>query len=128
MTASGNGVPRVWPPRERCATRQTPRVRCATLGSDIQPLRGKDRAGRPVMPQSLVQIYVHLVFSTKNREPFLQDRVVREATHAYLGGTCRNLESPSITIGGVEDHVHVLLRLGKTRSISDLVRELKRES
>jgi putative transposase len=80
------------------------------------------------MPQSLSQIYLHLVFSTKNRGPFLQDSALRDNTHAYLAGTCRNLESPPIIVGGVEDHVHLLCRLAKTLCVSDLVRELKRES
>ncbi len=80
------------------------------------------------MPQSLTQIYLHVVFSTKHRTPFLLDRTLRAETHTYLGGTCRNLDSPSFIVGGVEDHVHVLCRLGKTWAVSDFVRELKRES
>ena len=80
------------------------------------------------MPQSLSQIYLHVVFSTKNRARLLQDRGLRERTHAYLAGACRNLDSPSIIVGGVEDHVHILCRLAKTLSISEFVRELKRES
>jgi REP element-mobilizing transposase RayT len=80
------------------------------------------------MPQSLVQIYVHIVFSTKQREPFLREDVLRAKLDAYLTGTCRNLESPSVIIGGVEDHVHILCRLSKTISVSVLIRELKRES
>ncbi len=80
------------------------------------------------MPQSLAQIYLHVVFSTKGRTPFLLDKALREETHNYLGGTCPNLDSPSVIVGGVEDHIHVLCRLGKTWSVSDLVRELKRES
>lgn len=80
------------------------------------------------MPQSLVQIYVHLVFSTKNRAPFLQDAGFRERTHAYLVGICKNQECPSIRVGGTEDHVHILSRLGKTRDVSTLIRELKRDS
>ncbi len=80
------------------------------------------------MPQSLAQIYLHVVFSTKHRSPFLTDRSLRERTHAYLVGACRNLDSPSLVVGGVEDHVQILCRLGKTASVSDLVRELKRES
>ena len=80
------------------------------------------------MPQSLAQIYLHIVFSTKYRVPFLADRALREESHTYLGGTCRNLDSPSLIVGGVEDHVHVLCRLGKVWSVSELVRELKRES
>jgi len=80
------------------------------------------------MSQSLAQIYLHIVFSTKNRVRFLQDPLLRGRTHAYLAGTCRNLESPSLIVGGVEDHVHVLCRMAKTLPTSDLVRELKRES
>jgi putative transposase len=80
------------------------------------------------MPQSLVQIYAHLVFSTKGRAPFLKDREFRIQTHAYLAGICNNLESPAIQIGGVEDHVHILCRLSKQGDLSSLVRDLKRDS
>jgi len=80
------------------------------------------------MAQSLVQLYTHLVFSTKHRKRFLQDDVLRANLHAYLAGTCKNLESPSLLIGGVEDHVHILCRLSKTIAVSVLIRELKRES
>jgi REP element-mobilizing transposase RayT len=80
------------------------------------------------MPQSLVEIYVHIVFSTKNRQPFLEDRAFRERTHGYLKGVCDNQGSPSLRIGGVEDHVHILCRLSKTLDVSTLVRELKRDS
>jgi REP element-mobilizing transposase RayT len=80
------------------------------------------------MPQSLGQIYVHLVFSTKDRQPFLKDRGIREHLHAYLKGTCDNQDSPSLRIGGVEDHVHILCRLSKTSDVSTLIRELKRDS
>ena len=80
------------------------------------------------MPQSLAQIYLHVVFSTKHRVPFLADRALREEAHAYLDGTCRHLDSPALIVGGVADHVHIPCRLGKTLAPADLVRELKRES
>ena len=80
------------------------------------------------MPQSLVQLYVHLVFSTKRRQPFLRDLAFRERTHAYLVGICNNQDSPSLRIGGVEDHIHILCRLSKTLDVSALIRELKRDS
>ena len=80
------------------------------------------------MSQSLAQIYLHVVFSTKQRATYLQDRSVRDQLHAYVGGTCRNLDSPALIVGGVADHIHVLYRLAKTLSVADLVRELKRES
>jgi putative transposase len=80
------------------------------------------------MSQSLAQIYLHVEFSTKGREPFLTDRDVRSRLHAYLSGTCRNHGSPSLLIGGVEDHIHLRCALGREACVSDLVRELKRES
>ena len=80
------------------------------------------------MPQSLVQIYVHIVFSTKDRRPFLRDAAIRERMHRYLFGICENQHCPSLRIGGVEDHIHILCRLSKTLNVSTLIRELKRES
>ena len=80
------------------------------------------------MPQSLVQIYVHLVFSTKNRQPFLNDSEFRLRTHRYLASICKNLDSPAIIVGGVADHVHLLCRLRKTIDVAALVRDLKRDS
>ena len=80
------------------------------------------------MSQSLVQIYVHIVYSTKDRKPFLRDREFRDRTHRYLAGICKNLKSPALVVGGVEDHVHILSRLGKTIKIADLIRDLKRDS
>ena len=80
------------------------------------------------MGQSLVEIYVHIVFSTKHRQPFLRDAEFRANTHAYLAGILRNSHCPVLVVGGVEDHVHLLCRLGKQTTISDLLRELKRDS
>jgi putative transposase len=80
------------------------------------------------MPQSLAQIYLHIVFSTKDRHPLLIDNSIRNEVHAFLGGECNKLECPVIRVGGVEDHVHVLCRLGRTLSPAALVKELKRES
>lgn len=58
------------------------------------------------MGQSLAQIYLHTIFSTKERRPFLNDAGLRERHYAYMAGICRNLDSPAIIVGGVEDHVH----------------------
>ena len=80
------------------------------------------------MSQSLVQIYVHIVFSTKNRQPFLPDSIFRNRVHAYLAEICKKLESPAIIVGGVADHVHCLCRLSKTSDVSSLIRDLKRDS
>lgn len=80
------------------------------------------------MPQSLAQIYVHLVFSTRGREPLLREDAFRERTLAYLAGICRQQDCPTLGVGGVADHVHLLLRLGREKDIAGLVRELKRDS
>ena len=80
------------------------------------------------MPQSLVQVYLHLVFSTKDRQPFLRDEKLRTELHAYMAGTCNNQGVDSLQVGGVEDHVHLCCRLSKTLAVSHLIAELKRES
>jgi REP element-mobilizing transposase RayT len=80
------------------------------------------------MPQSLAQVYLHVVFSTKGRTPYLQDHHLRDEVHHYLGGVCNHVDCPVLRVGGVADHVHLLCRLARTVSVADLVKELKRES
>ncbi len=80
------------------------------------------------MPQSLVQVYVRIVFSTKDRAALLRDESVRVQMHRYLAGTCNSCGSPALEVGGVEDHFHILCRLGKTESIAGLVKKLKQSS
>ena len=80
------------------------------------------------MPQALATVYLHLVFSTKNRAPFLRDKVIRERIFEYMGGVTDTLKCPPIRIGGVEDHCHILARFGREISISQWVKELKRVS
>jgi putative transposase len=80
------------------------------------------------MPQSFSAVYVHLVFSTKERKPFLRDRAIRELLHSELGGISKKLECAPLITGGVEDHVHQLARFGRTLSLAEWVKELKRAS
>lgn len=80
------------------------------------------------MPQSLSAVYIHLVFSTKHRQPFLRDEVLRTDLHAFLGGTSKTLQCPPLIVGGVEDHIHLLARFGRTITQADWVKELKRVS
>lgn len=80
------------------------------------------------MPQSLSAVYIHLVFSTKHRQPFLHDESLRRDLHSFLGGTSKTLECPPILVGGVEDHVHLLARFGRTITQAEWVKELKRVS
>jgi REP element-mobilizing transposase RayT len=81
-----------------------------------------------LMPQSLSAVYIHLVFSTKARRPLLRDKPIRDALHSYLGGVSKKLECQPIQVGGVEDHIHLLARFGRTVSQAEWVKELKRVS
>jgi putative transposase len=76
------------------------------------------------MPQSLSQLFVHLVFSTKHRAPIISD-TIREELHAYLIGILRERDCPSLMIGSVEDHIHILFVLSKNMALSKIVGELK---
>ncbi len=80
------------------------------------------------MSQSLSSVILHIVFSTKGRFPFLSDEDERRQVHAFLGGIAKRLHCPPILIGGVSDHVHILVQLGRSISKADLVKELKRGS
>src|SRR6516164_9286211 len=80
------------------------------------------------MPQSLSAVYIHLVFSTKDRRPFLRDISIRNALHSYLGSISKQIECPPIIVGGVEDHIHLLARFGRTITQAEWVKELKRVS
>ena len=80
------------------------------------------------MAQSLAKILLHLVFSTKERQPFLKDPALREELHRYLGGILTNLDCQPLIIGGVEDHVHLLFAHSRTATVADAGKELKRGS
>jgi REP element-mobilizing transposase RayT len=77
------------------------------------------------MPQSLAKNLVHLIFSTKNRAPVLND-IVREALHAYVAGILNDLASPALLINSVSDHLHVLFNLNKNTALTHVVMEVKR--
>jgi len=76
------------------------------------------------MPQSLAHNILHLVFSTKERYPFIS-RDVRDDLNAYIVGILRKSECHSIIVGSVDDHVHVLFILSKNKALKDVVREVK---
>ena len=79
------------------------------------------------MPQSLSKVLVHLIFSTKHREPLINPEI-RPRLHAYIVGILDNLKSPSLQTGGVADHVHSLFLLHRTISQADLIEEVKKSS
>jgi REP element-mobilizing transposase RayT len=80
------------------------------------------------MPQSLSFLLVHIVFSTKDRAPFLAAASVRPALHAYLATVARNAECECYRVGGITDHVHLAIRVTRTVTVAKLVEELKTSS
>jgi len=79
------------------------------------------------MPQSLSDVNLHLIFSTKDRYPFL-DHEVRDSMHRYLATLCRDLGSTCWKVGGVSDHVHIVTSLPRTLSQSQLLEDIKKKS
>jgi putative transposase len=79
------------------------------------------------MPQSLASLHVHLVFSTKSREPIITDDI-RPHLHAYMATVLQNLGATTVLINSVEDHIHLLFDLGRTVSVSKAVEDVKKSS
>jgi putative transposase len=79
------------------------------------------------VPQSLAKIYIHLVFSVKNREPLLVDSI-RQSAHNYMAVVLQNFNCPAVLINSVEDHVHILLELSRTATVAAVVEEVKTTS
>lgn len=77
------------------------------------------------MASTYLSLHYHLVFSTKNREPWI-DASWRPRLHEYLGGTLQGLGGFPEGIGGVADHVHILVGLKATHCLADVMRELKK--
>ena len=76
------------------------------------------------MAQSLSHAHIHIVFSTKDRVPLIDDGV-RESLHGYMAGILKQLECSCLLVNSVEDHIHALLDLSRNHSISEVVRDLK---
>ena len=79
------------------------------------------------MPQSLSYILIHVIFSTKDRAPVL-DQSICPSLHAYLATIARNLDCECYRVGGVADHVHLAIRLARTITVAQLVGEIKTTS
>ncbi len=79
------------------------------------------------MGQSLVKNYIHIVFSTKYRQPLIHEGIENEL-YSYLGGICKRLECQPIKIGGYYDHVHILCMLSKKIALMKLLEEVKSHS
>jgi len=76
------------------------------------------------MPSTHTSLHYHLVFSTKDRLPLITDDW-RDQLHAYLGGIVKNLDGVPVTVGGIADHVHLLIGLKPTHCLADVLRDVK---
>jgi putative transposase len=80
------------------------------------------------MPQSFSQVLIHLVFSTKHRHPWLKE-ALGPSLFAYMAGTVRSLDGcECYRVNGVEDHVHLAVRLSRTTTVADLLQHVKANS
>jgi len=80
------------------------------------------------MAQSLARLWTHLIFSTKERYPFLSDPTIRADMHGYLAKVLRTHDCRTLVVGGCDDHVHALFTLSRNHSIAQIVKEIKRTS
>jgi len=80
------------------------------------------------MPQSLANVLVHIVFSTKERRALLQNSDLRNEMHRYLAGISSKLDCPAIIVSGSTDHLHLLANQSRTITLAEWVKELKRAS
>ena len=79
------------------------------------------------MGSTFFSLHYHIVFSTKERRPFIKPEWDRDL-HSYLGGIIRRMNGVAETVGGVDDHVHLLASLRPVHCIADVLRDLKKDS
>jgi REP element-mobilizing transposase RayT len=79
------------------------------------------------MAHSYTQLYYHIVYATKERNPWLVV-AIRSRLHAYLGGAIRDEGGSALAVDGVEDHVHILARLRQDKAVSAVVGAIKAKS
>jgi REP element-mobilizing transposase RayT len=91
-----------------------------------KPQRGGRKAGVE-MPQSLSAIYIHLIFSTKDRTLLIPDPIA-PGLYSYIGGIARNEKCVSLATGGMPDHLHLLVSLSREITIAEIVRTIKAAS
>ena len=79
------------------------------------------------MGSSVTRLLYHLVFSTKLRQPLI-DEVLEEELYSYIGGIIRNRGGHLIEIGGIPDHAHILARFSQTTTVAAMLQEIKTSS
>jgi putative transposase len=79
------------------------------------------------MAQTLVSLLVHVIFSTKNREPVITTEIEPEL-FAYVEGILKNHDSRLLHAGGTPDHVHLLISQSKNVTLSSLMKDVKKDT
>jgi len=79
------------------------------------------------MAQTLVKLYVHIIFSTKHRADLIQPEI-EEELFAYIGGISNNNNSKLLAANGTRNHIHLLVSMSKNIELSKLVGDIKRDS
>ncbi|MES2836002.1 MAG: IS200/IS605 family transposase [Bacteroidota bacterium] len=79
------------------------------------------------MPNTYTQIHIHFVFAVKHRNAVINDSW-KEELYKYIAGIIRNNEHKLIAIGGMPDHIHILIGVRASQSISDLMQDVKGNS
>lgn len=110
----------------RIATPSLPQPGTASRQRHANPKRRVCKGGI-IMTQSLANIVVHLVFSTKERRPLIRDEE-RGQLHGYITGVLKNHDSPLIEINSVRDHIHILFAQSKNHAPSKIVEQVKAAS
>jgi REP element-mobilizing transposase RayT len=79
------------------------------------------------MPQSLSKVYLHIIFSTKKRYPFI-DKEIEQELWSYISGICKEFECDTINVGGYNDHIHICCLLSRKITQIKLLEEIKKRS
>ena len=99
------------------------------IGLTTETPKGWPYNGGEIMSQSLAKVIVHIIYSTKNREPWLRDSDLRSELYAYNATVLKDeVDSPAILINGVEDHIHILCPLSRKFPIMNVLKASKTET
>ena len=79
------------------------------------------------MANTFTQLAYHIVFSTKNRQPLIRESL-QEELYEYIGGIVRKIDGKQLQVGGMPDHIHIIMLLKPTHMLADVVKTIKAKS
>jgi REP element-mobilizing transposase RayT len=95
------------------------------ISKELHPAGVPERI--PPMGSTFFSLHYHIVFSTKDRRPLIRHEW-RPRMHSYLGGIINGMDGVPEIVGGIENHVHLLVSLRPVHRLADVLRDLKKES